>query len=45
MLSHFVGVDDFLRGVSLYLKERLYGTSTTGDLWKGVEEATGLYYS
>lgn len=41
MLSCFVGEDKFLKGVSLYLKERLYGNSTTADLWKGVEQATG----
>ncbi|KAJ7441762.1 leucyl aminopeptidase [Mycena galericulata] len=45
MLSHFVGEDNFLKGVSLYLKERLYGNSTTADLWKGVEEATGIKVS
>jgi aminopeptidase 2 len=41
MLSRFVGEENFLKGVSLYLKERLYGNSTTTDLWKGVEKATG----
>ncbi|KAJ6627972.1 peptidase family M1-domain-containing protein [Mycena sp. CBHHK59/15] len=42
MLSQFVGEDKFLKGVSLYLKQRLYGSSTTTDLWTGVEEATGI---
>ncbi|KAJ7185799.1 leucyl aminopeptidase [Mycena filopes] len=42
MLSRFVGEDKFLKGVSLYLKEKLYGNSTTTDLWNGVEKATGL---
>ncbi|KAJ7741960.1 leucyl aminopeptidase [Mycena maculata] len=45
MLSCFVGQDKFLKGVSLYLKERLYGNSTTADLWRGVEEATGIKVS
>ncbi|KAF7351371.1 Aminopeptidase 1 [Mycena sanguinolenta] len=41
MLSSFVGEDRFLKGVSLYLKEGLYGNRTTSDLWRGVEQATG----
>ncbi|KAJ7359624.1 leucyl aminopeptidase [Mycena albidolilacea] len=41
MLSRFVGEDKFLKGVSLYLKDKLYGNSTTTDLWRGVEQATG----
>ncbi|KAJ6582902.1 leucyl aminopeptidase [Mycena vulgaris] len=45
MLSAFVGEDEFLKGVSLYLKARLYGNSTTTDLWTGVEEATGIKVS
>ncbi|KAJ7108703.1 peptidase family M1-domain-containing protein [Mycena epipterygia] len=45
MLSCFVGEDKFLKGVSLYLKERLYGNSTTVDLWNGVEKATGVKVS
>ncbi|KAF7360192.1 Aminopeptidase 1 [Mycena venus] len=45
MLSRFVGEDKFLKGVSLYLKKRLYGNSTTSDLWQGVEQATGIEVS
>ncbi|KAJ6557958.1 peptidase family M1-domain-containing protein [Mycena capillaripes] len=45
MLSRFVGEDKFLKGVSFYLKERLYGNSTTADLWKGVEQATDIKVS
>jgi hypothetical protein len=41
MLSCFVGEDKFLKGVFLYLKDKLYGNSTTADLWRGVEQATG----
>ncbi|KAJ6478725.1 hypothetical protein C8R47DRAFT_1178505 [Mycena vitilis] len=37
--------DKFLKGVSMYLKERLYGNSTTADLWKGVEQATDIRVS
>jgi aminopeptidase 2 len=43
MLANHVGVDPFLKGVSLYLKAHLYGNSVTNDLWKGIEEATGSF--
>ena len=42
MLSAFVGEETFLRGVSIYLKKRLYGNSVTTDLWEGIGEASGL---
>ncbi|KDQ59543.1 hypothetical protein JAAARDRAFT_33120 [Jaapia argillacea MUCL 33604] len=42
MLSNYVGEDRFLKGVSLYLKNRLYGSSVTKDLWDGISEATGI---
>ena len=42
MLSDYVGQDKFLHGVSLYLKNHLYGNAITHDLWDGVSEATGL---
>ena len=38
MLAVFVGEDHFLRGVSIYLKKRLYGSSVTKDLWDGISE-------
>lgn len=41
MLSRYVGEEDFLKGVSLYLKEHRYGNSVTEDLWAGIEKATG----
>lgn len=41
MLSDFVGEELFLKGVSIYLKRRLYGNSVTNDLWEGISEATG----
>lgn len=43
MLSDYVGEDKFLKGVSLYLKKRLYGNSVTKDLWEGIGEATGWW--
>ncbi|KAF8633724.1 hypothetical protein AX17_004382 [Amanita inopinata Kibby_2008] len=42
MLANYVGEEQFLKGVSLYLKRHLYGNSVTNDLWKGISEATGL---
>jgi len=41
MLSEYVGEDVFLKGVSIYLKKRLYGNSVSRDLWEGVSEAAG----
>lgn len=41
MLSSYVGEDLFLKGVSIYLKNHLYGNSVTNDLWAGIAKATG----
>ncbi|KAG5639615.1 hypothetical protein H0H81_010817 [Sphagnurus paluster] len=41
MLSNYVGEDLFLKGVSLYLKKKLYANSVTNDLWEGIATATG----
>lgn len=42
MLSNYVGEDRFLKGVSIYLKNKLYGNSVTNDLWEGISQATGV---
>lgn len=42
MLSDYVGEEKFLKGVSIYLKDHLYGNTVTEDLWKGIQTATGL---
>ena len=42
MLSEYVGEEDFLHGVSLYLKKHSYGNTVSADLWEGVAEATGM---
>ncbi|KAK7693088.1 hypothetical protein QCA50_002653 [Cerrena zonata] len=42
MLSHFIGEDKFLKGVSEYLKKHLYGSTTTEDLWNGIGSVTGM---
>ncbi|PFH48473.1 hypothetical protein AMATHDRAFT_65385 [Amanita thiersii Skay4041] len=42
MLASYVGEAKFLKGVSIYLKKRLFGNSVTKDLWEGISEVTGL---
>ncbi|KAG9085108.1 Aminopeptidase 2 mitochondrial [Ceratobasidium sp. UAMH 11750] len=42
MLARYVGEDVFLKGVSIYLKKRLYGNSDPKDLWDGISEAAGV---
>lgn len=42
MLSEYVGEEKFLKGVSIYLKEHLYGNSDPVDLWNGIAKSTGL---
>ncbi|GAA5967480.1 hypothetical protein JCM11641_000560 [Rhodosporidiobolus odoratus] len=41
MLSNFVGEAAFLKGVSNYLKNHLYGNAKTNDLLRGISEASG----
>ena len=41
MLSNYVGEDQFLKGVSLYLKKKSFGTSVTKDLWEAIAIAAG----
>lgn len=42
MLSNYVGEEKFLKGVSLYLKKKLFANSVTRDLWEGISTATGM---
>jgi aminopeptidase 2 len=42
MLSNYVGEERFLKGVSLYLKKKLYANSVTHDLWEAISTATEL---
>ncbi|KAH8102858.1 peptidase family M1-domain-containing protein [Cristinia sonorae] len=42
MLYQYAGDEKFMRGVSIYLKEHLFGNSVTEDLWKGIQSSTGL---
>ena len=41
MLSNMIGEETFLKGVSIYLKNHLYGNSRTADLWKGISQSSG----
>ncbi|KDQ18450.1 hypothetical protein BOTBODRAFT_28829 [Botryobasidium botryosum FD-172 SS1] len=41
MLANYVGEKEFLKGVSIYLRDHLYGNSVTRDLWDGIAKATG----
>lgn len=43
MLSHYVGEEKFLKGVSIYLKKHLYANSVTKDLWDGIAESSGTH--
>ena len=42
MLSNYLGVDVFLKGVSNYLKKHKYGNATTEDLWTALSDASGV---
>lgn len=40
MLQHYLGEDDFRRGLQNYLKKYSYSNATTADLWHELEQAT-----
>ncbi|KAF5358359.1 hypothetical protein D9756_001847 [Leucocoprinus leucothites] len=42
MLSSYVGQESFLKGVSIYLKSKIFGNSVTDDLWEGISKAAGI---
>jgi len=42
MLANYAGEKATLKGVSIYLKNHLFGSTTTHDLWVGITEATGV---
>lgn len=41
MLSSYLHVDVFLKGIAAYLKKHSYGNATTNDLWQALSEASG----
>jgi len=42
MLEQFLGEETFKSGLRSYLKEHAFDNATTHDLWKSLEEASGL---
>ncbi len=41
MLEQYLGVEEFRRGVSHYLRTHAYGNTETNDLWDAIEETSG----
>lgn len=42
MISRFVGDELFLKGVSAYLKQHVYGNAEPDDLWTSISQVTGM---
>ncbi|KAG9292135.1 hypothetical protein G9A89_005279 [Geosiphon pyriformis] len=42
MLSSYLGEDVFLAGIRRYLKAHVYGNASTDDLWRSLEEESGV---
>ncbi|KAJ2304909.1 hypothetical protein IWW54_005250, partial [Coemansia sp. RSA 2705] len=42
MLSSYIGLDSFFRGVRAYLKKHQYANASTRDLWDALSEASGV---
>jgi len=41
MISGWLGEEDFIKGVSNYLKKHSYGNTKTSDLWEALSDASG----
>ncbi|KAG7193103.1 Aminopeptidase 2 mitochondrial [Scheffersomyces spartinae] len=41
MISKWLGEDDFIKGVSNYLKKHKWGNTKTSDLWESLSEVSG----
>ncbi|OMJ09869.1 Aminopeptidase 1, partial [Smittium culicis] len=41
MLSSFLGLDNFLKGIKIYLQRHKYSNASTNDLWAALSEASG----
>ena len=41
MLSSFIGLETFLKGIRKYLAEHKYGNASTDDLWAALSDASG----
>lgn len=42
MISSYVGMDVFMQGMRLYLERHAYGNAVTADLWRAIEEVSGI---
>lgn len=43
MLSKYIGLEKFLKGVAKYLDTNKYGNATTHSLWKSIKEVSGKH--
>ncbi|OFW10538.1 MAG: hypothetical protein A3H27_08790 [Acidobacteria bacterium RIFCSPLOWO2_02_FULL_59_13] len=41
MVEHYLGEENFRKGLNRYLAQHAYGNATTDDLWKSLEEVSG----
>ena len=41
MLEHYLGEDAFRAGIRKYMADHAYGNTTTADLWRALEAASG----
>ena len=42
MISSFIGMDVFMKGMRLYLQRHAYGNAVTADLWRALEEVSDV---
>jgi aminopeptidase N len=42
MLSNYLGVKTFMKGVAKYLNRHAFGNATTEDLWNALGEVAGV---
>lgn len=42
MISSYVGMEVFMKGMRLYLRRHAYGNAVTVDLWRAMEEVSGI---
>lgn len=45
MIATYIGMDSFWKGIRLYLNRHAYGNAVTIDVWKALEEASGVAVS
>lgn len=42
MVSQYLGEEEFIKGISLYLQRHKYGNTTTDDLWQALSDHSGV---